>query len=79
MRTAADLTRHLAALGDDPYLAIIGAAGPGALTRLPRYREIGDSYHDDICSACWALLRAGASQDPAVHALGLAALNRAEQ
>jgi hypothetical protein len=76
--TAADLTRHLAALGDDPYLAIIGAAGPGALTRLPRYREIGDSYHDDICSACWALLRAGASQDPAVHALGLAALNRAE-
>ena len=76
--TAADLTRHLAALRDDPYLAIIAAAGPGALTRLPRYREIGDSYHDDICSACWALLRAGASQDPAVHALGLAALNRAE-
>jgi hypothetical protein len=76
--TAADLTRQLAAFGDDPYLAAIATAGPGALTRLPRYREIGDSYHDDICSACWALLRAGASQDPAVHAIGLAAANRAE-
>jgi hypothetical protein len=76
-RTAADLTRRLAALRDDPYLAAIAAAGPAALTRLPRYREIGDAYHNDICSACWALLRAGAGQDPAVHAIGLAALNRA--
>lgn len=77
-RTAAGLARHLAAFRDDPYLAIIAAAGPGALTRLPRYREIGDSYHDDICSACWALLRGGANQDPAVRAIGLTLLNRAE-
>jgi hypothetical protein len=77
-RTAAGLARHLAAFRDDPYLAIIAAAGPGALTRLPRYREIGDSYHDDICSACWALLRGGANQDPAVRAIGLTVLNRAE-
>ncbi len=76
--TAADLTRQLAALRDDPYLATIAAAGPGALTRLPRYRDLGDAHHDDICSACWALLRAGAGQDPAVHAIGLAVLNRAE-
>lgn len=77
-RTADGLTRQLAAFRDDPYLTAIATAGPGALTRLPRYREIGDSYHDDICSACWALLRAGAGQDPAVHAIGLAAANRAE-
>jgi hypothetical protein len=77
-RTAADLTRQLAALRDDPYLATIAAAGPGALTRLPRYRDLGEIYHNDICSACWALLRAGAGQDPTVHAIGLAVLNRAE-
>jgi hypothetical protein len=77
-RTADDLARHLTAFRDDPYLAAIATAGPGALTRLPRYREIGDSHHEDICSACWALLRAGASQDPVVHAIGLAVLNQAE-
>jgi hypothetical protein len=76
-RTAADLTRRLADLRNDPYLAAIAVAGPGELTRLPRYRQIGDAHHDDICSACWALLHAGAGQDPAVHAIGLAALNRA--
>jgi hypothetical protein len=78
-RTAAGLTSELDAFRDDPYLAAIGAAGPGALTRLPRYRHIGEARYDDICGACLALLSSGAGQDPAVRAIGLAAARRAEQ
>jgi hypothetical protein len=55
----------------DPFLAVVAAAGPGALTRLPRYREVGERAHPDICSACWALLDRGADADPAVRAAGL--------
>jgi hypothetical protein len=56
---------------------VIAAAGPGALTRLPRYREVGERGYPDICSACWALLGRGADSDPAVRTIGLLAASRA--
>jgi hypothetical protein len=69
----AELRAALGTLERDPFLAAIAVAGPGALTRLPRYRELGERDHPDICSVCWALLRRGADRDPAVRAIGLAA------
>jgi hypothetical protein len=70
---AAELHATLGTMADDPFLAVVAAAGPGALTRLPRYREVGERAHPDICSACWALLGRGADSDPAVRAIGLLA------
>jgi hypothetical protein len=70
---AGELREALAAMAGDPFLAVVAAAGPGALTRLPRYREVGERAHPDICSACWALLGRGADSDPAVRAAGLLA------
>jgi hypothetical protein len=65
---AGELREALGAMAGDPFLAVVAAAGPGALTRLPRYREVGERTHPDICSACWALLGRGADSDPAVRA-----------
>ena len=70
---AVELREVLDVMAGDPFLAVIAAAGPGALTRLPRYREAGERAHPDICSACWALLGRGADSDPAVRAIGLLA------
>lgn len=74
---AGELRAALGALAADPFLAVVAAAGPGALTRLPRYRGLGEQAHPDICSACWALLGRGADSDPAVRAIGLLAGSRA--
>jgi hypothetical protein len=68
-----ELRAVLDAMADDPFLAVVAAAGPGALTRLPRYRALGEQAHPDICAACWALLGRGADSDPAVRAAGLLA------
>jgi hypothetical protein len=57
-------------LDGDPYLSALSAVGPGALTALARYRDLGDGGHTDICALCWALLDAGAADDPAVAAIG---------
>ena len=70
---AGELREALGAMAGDPFLAVVAAAGPGALTRLPRYREVGERAHPDICSACWGLLGRGADSDPAVRAAGLLA------
>jgi hypothetical protein len=68
-----ELPAALDTLARDPFLAAISAAGPAALTRLPRYRDLGAQAHPDICAACWALLGRGADSDPAVRALALLA------
>jgi Radical SAM superfamily len=66
-----ELGPALDALARDPFLAAVATAGPAALTRLPRYRDLGQQAHPDICAACWALLGRGAGSDPAVRALAL--------
>lgn len=65
-----ELRSRLGAMERDPFLRAISAAGPGVLTTLPRYRDLGEQVHRDICSLCWALLRRGADRDPAVRAVG---------
>jgi len=64
--------QSLAVLRRDPFLRAVNASGPGVISLLPRYRELGERSHPDICSLCWALLDHGAAGDPAVLALGLA-------
>jgi hypothetical protein len=70
-RGSQELRDALAAMEREPFLAAIGAAGPGALTRLPRFRELGERDYPDICALCWALLGQGAGTDPAVQAAGM--------
>ncbi len=70
---AGELQETLDALAGNPFLAVLAAAGPGALARLPRYRAVGEQAYPDICSACWALLGRGADSDPAVRVIGLLA------
>ncbi|MGD0239790.1 MAG: radical SAM protein [Streptosporangiaceae bacterium] len=74
-----ELPAALDTLARDPFLAAISAAGPAALTRLPRYRDLGAQAHPDICAACWALLGRGADSDPAVRALALLAAGRPDE
>jgi hypothetical protein len=66
-----ELHEVFAGLDDDRYLAAVAGAGPGALVRLPRYRELAERSFPGICSLCWALLGSGADRDPAVQAIGL--------
>ena len=70
-RSQRELHEVFAALDGDRYLAAVAGAGPGALVRLPRYRELGERSFPGICSLCWALLGSGADRDPAVQAIGL--------
>lgn len=69
-RDAEELRDALAAMDHDPFLSALGAAGPGVLTRLPRFRALGERDYPDICSLCWTLLGQGAGTDPAVRAVG---------
>jgi hypothetical protein len=78
-REPEELRSALGVMAGAPFLAAITAAGPGALTDLPRYRELGVQDHPDICALCWALLDRGADRDPAVQAIGLAALGSADE
>ena len=50
---------------------MINAAGPGAITLLPRYRQLGERSYPDICALCWTLLDHGAGLDQAVESLGI--------
>ncbi|QMU73259.1 radical SAM protein [Streptacidiphilus sp. P02-A3a] len=68
----AELRGALDALGRDAYLTAAATVGLGALTRLPRYRDLAAREHPDLCALCWTLLDRGAAADPAVHAIALA-------
>jgi hypothetical protein len=70
-----DLRQPLAGLGSDPFLRVMNAAGPGVLTLLPRYRELGSRSYPDICALCWTLLDRGAGLDQAVESLGIVLAN----
>ncbi|MBA3475324.1 MAG: radical SAM protein [Actinobacteria bacterium] len=40
----------------DPMLRAIGGAGPGALTRHPRFADLSDSDFTSVCDLCWKML-----------------------
>jgi hypothetical protein len=70
-REPGELREALGAMDRDPFLSAMSVAGPGALTRLPRFRDLGQREYPDICALCWALLGQGADRDPAVRALSM--------
>ncbi|MEU4537667.1 radical SAM protein [Streptosporangium sp. NPDC023825] len=64
--------RALADLVADPFLAVLGSLGTGALTALPRYRDLARREFSGICGICRHMLRrAGGERDPLLRALAL--------
>jgi organic radical activating enzyme len=59
----AELDRAMNDFGADPLLRAIGAIGPGALTRHPKFAELADEQFANICNVCWKMLRR-AERDP---------------
>jgi organic radical activating enzyme len=76
LRRRASSQNEVAAATDafhaDPVLRAIGGAGPGALTRHPRFADLAEREFTSICDLCWTMLNRVADDerpDPLIDAI----------
>jgi organic radical activating enzyme len=71
---AGDLPVAVDSFASDPFLRVLGSAGPSVLTQHPKLRDLADREFGSICDLCWAAQRRLAGTDAAPDPL-LTAMN----